>query len=255
MCEAEVLWVVLSALFFKEIWNNGSGGHGHMFASAKGEQQKYVRQLQSLGTVYWTYPILPFGMVACSFFPTTFLEIAVYTQITWQLVKNCWIGKVTNLKWDLSAITPYDFLEQSRFQLSLPNVTVIPMRTAGFIALCCKDEKFLRMRRPRWLQPRSMLFFLYAQDQCSFRFLKEYQTLSQTFYCFFWSKWKKLLQWNVKEPQTSKFQTKVRLTRQQIYRLLIFDTDTLNECRVCLICLSWNFRRFFNRIFNWYISP
>ena len=30
------------------------------------------------GTVYWSYPTLPFGIVACTFFPTTFLEIAVY---------------------------------------------------------------------------------------------------------------------------------------------------------------------------------
>ena len=30
-----------------------------------------------LGTVYWSYPILPFGIVACTSFPTTFLEIAV----------------------------------------------------------------------------------------------------------------------------------------------------------------------------------
>ena len=64
----KVLWVVSSAMFFKEIWKNGTGGHGHMFASAKGKQQKYVRQLQSSETVYWWYPILPFGIVACTFF-------------------------------------------------------------------------------------------------------------------------------------------------------------------------------------------
>ena len=29
------------------------------------------------GTVNWSYPILPFGIVACTFFPTIFLEIAV----------------------------------------------------------------------------------------------------------------------------------------------------------------------------------
>ena len=53
-----------------------------MFASAKGKQPKKVRQLQSLGTVCWSYPILPFGIVACTFFPTTFLEITVdYTTI------------------------------------------------------------------------------------------------------------------------------------------------------------------------------
>ena len=33
------------------------------------------------GTGYWSYPILPFGIVACAyFFPTTFLEIAVYIK-------------------------------------------------------------------------------------------------------------------------------------------------------------------------------
>ena len=35
-----VLWIVLSSPFFKEIWKNGTGGHGQMFASAKGKQPK-----------------------------------------------------------------------------------------------------------------------------------------------------------------------------------------------------------------------
>ena len=42
----KALWVVLSSLFFKEVWKNGTRGHGCMFARAKGEQQKQVRQLQ-----------------------------------------------------------------------------------------------------------------------------------------------------------------------------------------------------------------
>ena len=33
------------------------------------------------GTVYRLYPILPFGIVACTVFPTTFLEIAVYIEL------------------------------------------------------------------------------------------------------------------------------------------------------------------------------
>ena len=33
------------------------------------------------GTAYWSYPILPFGIVACTFFPTTFLEIAEYLAL------------------------------------------------------------------------------------------------------------------------------------------------------------------------------
>ena len=36
----KVLWVVFSTLFFKEISKNGTRGHGRMFASAKGKQQK-----------------------------------------------------------------------------------------------------------------------------------------------------------------------------------------------------------------------
>ena len=30
------------------------------------------------GTFYWSYPMLRFGIVACTFFPTTFLEITVW---------------------------------------------------------------------------------------------------------------------------------------------------------------------------------
>ena len=40
-----------------------------------------VRQLQSLETVYWSYPISPFGIVACTLFLTNFLEIAVYFHL------------------------------------------------------------------------------------------------------------------------------------------------------------------------------
>ena len=51
------------------------------FASAKGNQQKKVRQLQCQEQVYWSYPILPFGIVACTVFATTFPEIAVYEPL------------------------------------------------------------------------------------------------------------------------------------------------------------------------------
>ena len=42
----KVLWVVLSSLFFKEIWKNGRRGRGRMFVRAKGKQQKKFWQLQ-----------------------------------------------------------------------------------------------------------------------------------------------------------------------------------------------------------------
>ena len=55
------------SFFSKKFVRIGTKGHGNVFASAKGKQQKQVRQLQSSGTVYWSYPILPFGIVACTF--------------------------------------------------------------------------------------------------------------------------------------------------------------------------------------------
>ena len=64
----KVLWVVLSSRFFKEIWKNGMRGHGRVFANIKGQQQKKVWQLQCQES-----PKLPFQIVACTFFPTTFL--------------------------------------------------------------------------------------------------------------------------------------------------------------------------------------
>ena len=52
-----------------------------MFASAKRKQQKQFRQLQCQEQcIDHNYPILPFGIVACTlnFCLTTYLEIAVY---------------------------------------------------------------------------------------------------------------------------------------------------------------------------------
>ena len=39
-----------------------------MFANAKRKQQSKIRQLQYREQVYRSYPILPFGIVACTFF-------------------------------------------------------------------------------------------------------------------------------------------------------------------------------------------
>ena len=49
-----------------------------MFASVKGKQQKQVRQLQCQEQRIAHIPYYLYGIVACTFFPTTFLEIAVY---------------------------------------------------------------------------------------------------------------------------------------------------------------------------------
>ena len=52
-----------------------------------------VWQLESLETVYWSYPITPFGIVGCTLFLTNFLKIAVYiitqTRSVWTSRLDC----------------------------------------------------------------------------------------------------------------------------------------------------------------------
>ena len=87
----KVLWVVLSSLFFNEMRKNDTRLSSCTYVwSTKGKQQKYFRQLQyqeMSGTVCWLYPILPFGIVACTFFPTTFLETAEKCNVMFNI---CW---------------------------------------------------------------------------------------------------------------------------------------------------------------------
>ena len=70
----KVLWVVLSSLFLKGIWKNGTRGHGHMSVSAT----KVGSTAAVSATAYWscTIWILPFGIVARTYFPTTFLNMS-----------------------------------------------------------------------------------------------------------------------------------------------------------------------------------
>lgn len=77
--------------------------------------------------------------------PLSAEKLCIYTDnsITCQELLDWEILVLGKLKWDLSAVTPYDFLQQIFCRLSLPNANVIRKHAATFIALCCTDEKFL----------------------------------------------------------------------------------------------------------------
>ena len=67
-----------------------------MFVSAKGKQQKQVRRLLCQEQCIDHIPMLPLGIVVCTLFLTTFLEIAVvgrsYTlecYASWETEKLC----------------------------------------------------------------------------------------------------------------------------------------------------------------------
>ena len=69
----KVLWVVLSCLFFKEIWKNGTKCPWTYVLPMLKENNNIEGSTASVsGTVYWSYPILPFGTVACTFFRQPF---------------------------------------------------------------------------------------------------------------------------------------------------------------------------------------
>ena len=101
-----VLWVVFSSLFFKEIWKNGKMGHGYMSAGAEVSSTAAV-----WGTVYWSYRILPFGIVACTFFrqPCSKYGKIPKQNVTWRLISSkknlqvithgCFAGDQWNEKW------------------------------------------------------------------------------------------------------------------------------------------------------------
>ena len=58
-----------------------------MFASAKGKNKSRFDSYSVTGTVY---PILPFGIVERTLFPTTFLKIAVYVNTPRFLICTVW---------------------------------------------------------------------------------------------------------------------------------------------------------------------
>ena len=70
----KVLWVVLSLLFFKEVWKNVTKADGRMFASAKGKEQNYVRQLQRQGQCIDHIPFYLSGLSRAHFFRQPFSE-------------------------------------------------------------------------------------------------------------------------------------------------------------------------------------
>ena len=64
-----VLWLVLGSLFSKEIWKNGTRGHGRRYVGVCLRRGTKVGLTATVsGTVYWSYPISRFGIVACIFF-------------------------------------------------------------------------------------------------------------------------------------------------------------------------------------------
>ena len=76
----KVLWEILSSLFFRKIWKNARATMDLCLRVLKENETKVGSTATVSGTVYWSYPILPSRTVACTFFPTAFLEIAVYTK-------------------------------------------------------------------------------------------------------------------------------------------------------------------------------
>ena len=88
----KVLWVILSSLFSKEIWKNGTRGHGRVFASTKGKQQRQCQE-QCIHHI----PYCLSGIVACTFFPNNLSRNSCISPNSNSLqFRKCLVYKVKN---------------------------------------------------------------------------------------------------------------------------------------------------------------
>ena len=74
----KILWVVLSSLFFQ--------GMDVCLWVLKESNKSRFDSCSVRNSTDWSCTILPFGIVARTFFPTTFLKIAVYKNNHWSLL-------------------------------------------------------------------------------------------------------------------------------------------------------------------------
>ena len=148
--------------------------------------------------------------------PLSCEKLCIYTDnsITCQELFDWEILVLQNLKWDLCAITPYDFLEKICSRLSLPNVSVIRRHAATFIILCCTDEKF-SMYTPSMLAAASVCaacFGLATAKQTIISrpilvsILKELINVEPNVLLNCQEQMEESLQVKAEEPSTSKFQ-------------------------------------------------
>lgn len=79
--------------------------------------------------------------------PVSAEKLVIYTDhsITMRMLMDMESLVLSKLKWDLSAVTPHDFLEQilSRLSLNKEETEMIRKHAQTFIALCATDCKFM----------------------------------------------------------------------------------------------------------------
>ena len=85
---------VLSSLFFKEIWKNGTRGHGHVFVSAKGKQQKKFWQLQCQEQCIDHIPYYLSGLL-WRFFSDNLSQNSCIPN----MVSPCWLRRISQGDW------------------------------------------------------------------------------------------------------------------------------------------------------------
>ena len=93
---------VLSSLFFKEIWKNGTRGHGHVFVSAKGKQQKKFWQLQCQEQCIDHIPYYLSGLLW-----RIFSDNLSQNSCIPNMVSPCWLRRISQGDWRQSETAKY----------------------------------------------------------------------------------------------------------------------------------------------------
>ena len=122
----KALWVVLISLFFKESQDIMAREATDICLWVLKESNKVGSTATKSGTVYWSYPILPFGIVACTLFSTTFLEIAVYKAfLLIRVYLQCRVISRVNESWAAQIARQW----KSTFSLSKASTRVLLIMT------------------------------------------------------------------------------------------------------------------------------
>ena len=98
----KVLWMVLSSLFFKEIWKNGMRGHGHVFASVKGKATKGDSTVQCLEQCIDHIPYYLWGL-SWQIFSDNLSRNSCITN----MVSARWLRRISQGDWSQSETAKY----------------------------------------------------------------------------------------------------------------------------------------------------
>ena len=87
--------------------------------------------------MYRSYPILPFGTVACTFFPTTFLKIAVFPGLSYNEANNTFLNSLEKNHVEAHVEFTLKIMERADVSIKIDSLLVYLLKIFGILAGQC----------------------------------------------------------------------------------------------------------------------